>query len=111
MNTTLQAAVHVGKDYDTNLHYAKNHILDSLGQLFGETERLVCEQSEILGPETPEIVGLKITELEETTWKSISLLCEGTYQITTAKVYVFSDSVHFMCEMRGDPNAARMIQI
>ena len=34
---------------------------------------------------TREIVGLKIIELEETTWRSISLLCEGTYQITTAK--------------------------
>ena len=32
MNTTLQAAVHLGEDYDTNLHFAKNHIWDSLGK-------------------------------------------------------------------------------
>ena len=56
--TTLQA-VHLRKDYDTNLHHAKNHIWDSLGQLFGEIKRLICELSEILGPKTPEIVGLK----------------------------------------------------
>ena len=57
MNTTLRAAVHLGKDYDTHLHYAKNHVWDSLGQLFGETKRLICKQSEILGPKTQEIVG------------------------------------------------------
>ena len=33
MNTSLQAAVHLGKDHDTNLHHAKNHILDSVGQM------------------------------------------------------------------------------
>ena len=108
MNTTLQAAVHLGKDYDTNLHYAKNHIWDSLEQLFGEIKRLICEQSEILGPKTPEIVGLKIIEFEGTTWRSISLLCERACQITTSKVYVFSDSVLCMGEMRSDPNEAWM---
>ena len=46
MNTTLRAAVHLGKDYDTNLHYAKNHLWDSLGQLFCEIKRLISEQSE-----------------------------------------------------------------
>ena len=55
----------------------------------------------ILGPITPEIVGLKIIE---TTWISISLLCERAYQITT--VYVFSDSVLCVGEMEDDPNAA-----
>ena len=59
MNATLQAAVHLGKDYDTNLHHAKNHIWDSLGQLLGEIKRMICELSEILDPKTPEIVGLK----------------------------------------------------
>ena len=39
MNTTLQAAVHLRKDYDSNLHSAKNRISDSLGQLFGEIEK------------------------------------------------------------------------
>ena len=105
MNTTLQGAVHLGKDYDTNLHYAKNHFWDSLGKLFGEMKRLICEQSEILGPKRPEIVGLEIFEFEETRWGSTSLLCEGAYQITTATIYVFSDSVLCMGEMRGDPNA------
>ena len=91
MNTTLRAAVHLGKDYDTNSHHAKNHIGDSLGQLFGDIKRLICELSEILGPKTPEFVGLKIIEFEDITWRSKSLLCERVYQVTTAKVHVFSD--------------------
>ena len=41
----------------------------------------------------------------------MSLLCERAYQITTAKVCVFSDSVLCMGEMRGDPNAGWMNKI
>ena len=36
------------------------------------------------------------------------LLVRKVYQVTTAKVYVLSDSVLCMGEMRGDPNAAWM---
>ena len=111
MNTTLEAAVHLGIDYDTTLHFAKNHTWDSLGQLLGEIKRLICEQSEILRPKTPEIVGLKTKEFEETTWRSISLLCQGAYQITIAKVFVFSDSASCVGEMRGDPSAAWMSKV
>ena len=81
MNTTLQATVHLGKDYDTNLHCAKNHIWDSLGQIFCEIKKLICELSENLDPKTPQIVGLKIIEFEDTTWKSTSLLRERAYAL------------------------------
>ena len=50
MNTTIRAAVHLGKDYDTNLRCVNNHPWESLGQLFCEIKRLISEQSEILGP-------------------------------------------------------------
>ena len=102
MSTTLQAVVHLGRSY------AKNHIWDSLRQLFDEIKRLISELSEILGPKTPEIVGLKIIEFEDTSWRSTSLLRERVCQITSAKCYVFSDTVHGMSEMRGDLNAAWM---
>ena len=92
MKTTLRVAVYLGKDYDTNLRYAKNHLWDSLGQLFCEIKRRIKEQSEVLGPKTLEIVGLKIIEFDETTWRSISLLCERAFQVTTSKVHV-SDKV------------------
>ena len=38
MNTTLQAAVHLGKDYDTNLRFVKNYLWKKAGQLVRETE-------------------------------------------------------------------------
>ena len=62
---------------------------------FCEIKRLISEQSEILGPKTPEIIGLKIIEFEETTWRSTSVLRESACQITIAKVFVFSDSVWY----------------
>ena len=49
MNTTLEAAVHLGQDYDdTNLHYAKNHLWDSLEQLFCERKRLFMNSQKSL---------------------------------------------------------------
>ena len=38
----------------------------------------------------------------------MSFLCERVNQVTTANVYVFSDSVLCMGEMRDDPNTAWM---
>ena len=61
MNATLRAAVHLGKDFNTNLP-----------QLFDETKRLISDQSEILGPKKPEILGLKTIDFVETTWRSTS---------------------------------------
>ena len=49
MNTTLQAAVHLGQDYDQNLRFVKNHIWSSLKKLFKETEKLMRDQKEITG--------------------------------------------------------------
>ena len=86
MNTALRSAIHLGRKY------AKIHNWDCLGQLFEEMKRLICELSEILDLRTAEIVGLRIIELEGTTWRSISLLYERVYQVTAAKVCVFSDS-------------------
>ena len=40
LNTTLRAAVHLGKDYEGNLRYVKNYLWKTAGQLFRETEKL-----------------------------------------------------------------------
>ena len=95
MNTTLRAGVHLGKDYDTHLHYAKNHVWDSLGQLFGETKRLICEQSEILGPETPEIVG-RGERFRRTQITNISCACDcGRRPVSVgAFFFLLSSSSH-----------------
>ena len=39
MNTTLQAAVHLGEDYDQNLRFVQNHSWSSFKKLFKETEK------------------------------------------------------------------------
>ena len=48
LNTTLRAAVHLGRDHDANLHYVKNHLLNSAG-LFPWNWKLISEHQEITG--------------------------------------------------------------
>ena len=43
MNSTLEAAVHLGNDHDANLRHQKNSFWSSARQLFGETEKLIRE--------------------------------------------------------------------
>ena len=47
MNTILQAAVHLGQDYDQNLRFVKNHFWSSLMKLLKETENLIKNQTKI----------------------------------------------------------------
>ena len=89
----------------------EDYIWDSLGELFEEMKRLICELSEILDSWIPEFVGLEIIELEDITWRTTSVLCERASHIISANVYIFSDSVQSMGEMRDVPNAAWMNKI
>ena len=45
VDSTLRAAVHLGKDCDANLRYAMNHLWKTTGELFRETERLMSGQT------------------------------------------------------------------
>ena len=47
LNTTLQAAVHLGQDHDQNLRSVKNQFWSSLKKLFKENENLIKNQTEI----------------------------------------------------------------
>ena len=85
MNTTLRAAVHLGKGNDMNLRCVKNCLCKTTGQLFRETEKLISGQTEDLR------------------WMSTSLLHSRTYQYSTAKAYVFSDYVLCLGRMLNDP--------
>ena len=85
MNTTLRPAVHLGKDYDMNLRYVKNHLWKTAGQLFRETEKLITGQTEI--------TGMSLINFQDLRWASTSLLHSRAYQYSTVEVYVFSDSV------------------
>ena len=46
MSVTLQAVVHLGKDYTENLRSTKNQSFKSLRQLFQVTEKLITDQTE-----------------------------------------------------------------
>ena len=97
LNTTLQATVHLGQDCDTHLRFVKNHLWNSVGQLFNENEKLISEQTEITGVST--------IDFKELTWMSTSLLCSRAHQITNAKTNVFSDSVLCVVKRRDNPIA------
>ena len=67
MITTLQAAaVHLGQDYDQNLRFAKNHFRSSLKKLCKETEKLIKDQTEI--------IGVSLIDYKDHTWSATSLL-------------------------------------
>ena len=85
MNTTLRAAVHLGKDYDTNLRFVKNYLCKTTRQLFREKEKLISGQTET--------TGICLIDFQDLRSVSTSLLHSRASQCFTAKVYVFSDSV------------------
>ena len=86
LNTTLQAAVHLGQDYEANVRFVKNHFWNSVGQLFNEkVKKLISEQTEIT-------CVSKHNNFKELTRMSRSILCSKAFQITNAKTNVFSDS-------------------
>ena len=66
-------------------------------RLFNETGKLISEQTEITGVST---FGFR-----DATWMSTNLLCSRAYQISTAKAYVFSDSVLCVGKMGDGPIA------
>ena len=44
LNATLRAEVHLGQDYEANSRFVKDHIWESVGQLFNEAGKLISEQ-------------------------------------------------------------------
>ena len=95
MNTTLRAAVHLGKDYAASLRYVKNHLRKTAGQLFSEIEKLVSGQTET--------AGISVIDFQDLRWMSTSLLHSRAYQHSIAKAYVFSDSVLCLGKMVDHP--------
>ena len=94
MSTTLRAAVHLGKDYDANLRYVKNHLWKTAGQLFRETEKMVSGQTET--------AGISVIDFQDLRWMSTSSLRSRACQYSTAEAYVFSDSVLCLGKMGDD---------
>ena len=95
MSVTLQAAVHLGKDYTENLRSDKNQPLKSLRHLFRVTERLFADQTEI--------TGLTTIDWQQPMWRETTLFTDRAVQIATAQTYVFSDSVLCLGGISDEP--------
>ena len=85
MSVTLQAAVHLGREYLLNSRSVKNQSSKSVDQLFRTTEKLIKEQTEI--------TGLSTINWDQPMWRESSLLCDRAVRIMKSRTYVFSDSV------------------
>ena len=84
LNTTLQAAVHLGQDYQMDLRFVKSHLWNTVAHLF---------------------VGVTTIDFKEFTWRSTRSLCSRAHKITNAKTYIFSDSVLCVGKIGDDPIA------
>ena len=99
LNATLQAAVHVGQNYEENLRFAKNHLWSTAEQLFNETGKLIRDPTEITGVTT--------IDFKELTWRSTSLLCSRAYQITKCQnLHLLRLGALYVGKMGDDPTAA-----
>ena len=81
LSISLQAAVHLGQDSEVNVRFV-----------------LIRDQTQV--------IGVTIIDFKELTCRSTSLLCSRAFQITNAKIYIFSDSVLCVGKMGDDPIAA-----
>ena len=77
VSVTLQAAVHLGRDYSVNLRSVKNQSSKSVDQLFRTTEKLIQEQTES--------TGLSTINWDQPMWKGSSLLCDRAVRILKPK--------------------------
>ena len=77
MSVTLQAAVHLGKEYTENLRSTKNQPKKPLKQLLHVTERLITDQ----------------IDRQQPMWRETTLLTDRAVQFATATTCVFADSV------------------
>ena len=73
MNTTLRAAVHIGKDYDANLRLVKNYLWKTTGQLFRGTEKLISGQTET--------IGISLINFQDLRWVIDKLIAQSSLSI------------------------------
>ena len=98
MSVTLQAAVHLGKDYFENLRASRNQPMKSLKQLFQVTGKLIRDQTEI--------TSFPVIDWQQQLWQRTTFLTDKAVQFATAETYVFSDSVLCLERISSDPVGA-----
>ena len=73
MSVTLQAAVHLGKDYTENLRSTENQPKKSLRQLFQVTERLITDQTKN--------TGLTTNDWQHPVWRETTLITDRAVHV------------------------------
>ena len=84
----MKAGVHLGKDYEGNLRATKNTDISEIKHWFSITQKLIRDR-------VNENFGVSTIDWDQTPWMRSTLLHEHAVKLSTAKVYVFSDSVLF----------------
>ena len=84
LSATKDAAVHLGQNYQENIHSTRNSKKKKLKQLSNVSQKLISNQEEISGISTIHW---------DTTMGKTTLLGDRADQLPTAKIYVFFDSV------------------
>ena len=86
MSATMKAAVHLGPTYKEHLSTTKNMDFDQIKHLFDTSRKLIMDQDQ-------EMYGIPMIDGNTIPWVRSSLLNDRAVELSTAKVYVFSDSV------------------
>ena len=98
MAVTMESAIFMGKNYQSNRNSIANTTDLTLKQMFDMSARLVSEEDEISGLET---IGWK-----NQSWKYLSLIGdERIINLQRTKVYVFSDSVLCLGKIQQNPES------
>ena len=86
MSATMKATVHHGQDYEENPRTSKNTNFDMIKPGLDITQKLILDQDH-------EIFGISTIDWDAILWVRSASLNDKTIKLSTAKVYVFSDSV------------------
>ena len=95
MTVTVQAAVHLGNDHWENPLSTKNQPQRTVKRLFDVTKKLVRDRKEMQ--------GISMIIWLDNSWKRTTLMTDTAVRLSTAKAYVFSDSVMCMGRISENP--------
>ena len=86
-----------------NLLSTKNQPQRTVKQFFDVTKKLVRDQKEVQ--------GISVVNWQQSSWKRTTLLTDQAVQLSTAKTYIFSDSVLCMGRTSLNPVSAWKVKI
>ena len=98
MSSSMQAAIHLGPNYLTNLEVNKNTNFDETHSLFNITQKLISKHSE-------EILNVRAVESTPPSWTRSTLSHDQMIRWTKAKVRIYAYSVLCLGKMCDNRHA------